>query len=204
MDHRTKWEETVLTLFYSPHALSVDNEARRASGHADVALSERGEQLAEELGRHYATEAIDAIFSSDLQRAYRTAEIAFLGRGLPIVGDSRLRECDYGDMTQYPAEQIDFAMHIAEPFPGGESLLMVVQKVGTFLEDILREYDGQVVLVIGHAATKHAIEYWLGDASLEELVHARWEWRDVPIWRYELHSNNLKPKLSSKLPQESP
>jgi broad specificity phosphatase PhoE len=66
----------VLTLFYSPHATSVDNEAGRASGHADVPLSAIGRRQAHELGQHYTMEALHAVFCSDLQRAHATAEIA--------------------------------------------------------------------------------------------------------------------------------
>ncbi|HLZ58333.1 MAG TPA: histidine phosphatase family protein [Ktedonosporobacter sp.] len=44
----------MLTLFYSPHMTSIDNEAGRASGHADVPLSETGQQRARELAQHYA------------------------------------------------------------------------------------------------------------------------------------------------------
>jgi len=97
----------VLTLFYSPHMSSVDNEAGRASGHADVPLSALGRKLAQELGQHYATEALDAIFCSDLQRASTTAQIAFSGRNLPLVPDARLREYDYGDLTQYPTALVE-------------------------------------------------------------------------------------------------
>src|SRR5579863_7943607 len=125
----------MLTLFYSPHATSVDNEAGRASGHADVPLSAPGLQQARELGRHYARKELNAIFCSDLQRARTTTKIAFSRRGLPIVPDARLREYDYGEMTQYPIAQVEeeFMRRIWEPFPGGESLLMVVQRVGSFL-----------------------------------------------------------------------
>ncbi|HEU5369886.1 MAG TPA: histidine phosphatase family protein, partial [Ktedonobacterales bacterium] len=63
----------MLTLFYSPHMTSVDNVARRASGHADVALAASGQQQARELGQHYAAEALNAVFYSDLQRAAATA-----------------------------------------------------------------------------------------------------------------------------------
>ncbi len=42
----------MLTLFYSPHMTNVDNEAGRASGHADVPLSALGRQQAQELGQH--------------------------------------------------------------------------------------------------------------------------------------------------------
>jgi broad specificity phosphatase PhoE len=189
--------ERTLTLYYSPHSTSVDNEAGRASGHADVPLSALGRQQARELGLHYASEALEAIFCSDLQRAHTTAEIAFSSRGLPIVPDARLREYDYGEMTQYPIAQVEqeFARRITEPFPRGESLLMVVQRVGAFLRDTLQEYDGKTIVVIGHRATRYGLEYWHGDASLEEIVGTPWPWLDVPIWRYELHMNDLERRF---------
>ncbi len=188
----------MLTLFYSPHMTSIDNEARRASGHADVPLSEAGQQQAQELARHYATKTPDAVFYSDLQRASATAHIVFAGRNLPLVPDARLREYDYGDMTQYPVAQVEeeFVQRIIEPFPRGESLLMVVQRVGAFLRDVLRQYDGKTIVVIGHRATRYGIEYWCGKASLEEIVRTPWEWREVPIWRYGLDARDLERRSS--------
>jgi broad specificity phosphatase PhoE len=187
----------MLTLFYSPHMTSIDNEAGRASGHADVPLSEAGRQRAQELGRHYAKETLAAVFYSDLQRASVTTQIAFAERNVPLVPDARLREYDYGDMTQYPVAQVEeeFARRITEPFPRGESLLMVVQRVGAFLRDVLRQYDGKTVVVIGHRATRYGIEYWCGDASLEEIVRVPWEWREVPIWRYDLVASDLERRF---------
>ena len=178
----------MVALFYSPHSTSVDNEAGRASGHADIPLSTLGRQQAAELGRNYAHEKIDAVFCSDLQRAIVTAQIAFGERGLPITPDARLREYDYGEMTQWPREQVEkeFPRRITEPFPGGESASMVAQRVGAFLQDIAREYDGKTVVVIGHRATMYGIRYWRGTSALEEIVNAPWEWRDVPIWRFEI------------------
>lgn len=97
----------MLTLFYFPHMTSVDNEARRASGHADVPLSATGRQQAQELGQHYAAETLAAVFRSDLQRAVSTAQIAFSGRAVPVTPDARLREYNYGDLTQYPVAQVE-------------------------------------------------------------------------------------------------
>lgn len=184
----------MLTLFYSPHTTSVDNEAGRASGHADVPLSELGRRQAGEIGQYFATEAIDAVFCSDLQRASATAEIAFAGRNLPVVLDMRLRECDYGDMTQYPIAQIEaeFPKRVMEPFPHGESLHMVVQRIGAFLHDVLQDYDGKTIAVIGHRATKYGLEYWHSNVTLEEIVNTTWEWHDIPIWYYELHAHSLE------------
>jgi broad specificity phosphatase PhoE len=180
----------LLTIFYSPHCTSVDNEAKLASGHANVPLSAAGREQARELGRHYTDKTLDAVYCSDLQRASVTAEIAFSERGLPIIPDARLREYDYGIMTQYPVAQVEaeFARRITEPFPGGESLLVVVQRVGTFLREVLRGYDGKTIVVIGHRATRYALEYWCNNIPLDDIVSAPWPWLDVPIWRYELHT----------------
>ncbi|HEU0000684.1 MAG TPA: histidine phosphatase family protein [Ktedonobacteraceae bacterium] len=186
--------ENRLTLFYSPHMTSIDNEAGRASGYANAPLSPAGREQARELGQHYAQEKLGAVFHSDLQRASATVHIAFAGRNLPLVPDARLREYDYGDMTQYPVAMVEeeFARRITEPFPRGESLLMVVQRVGAFLRDVSQRYDGKTIAVIGHRATRYALDYWCGNASLEEIVNTPWQWREIPIWRYELNARNLE------------
>ena len=183
----------MLTMFYSPHMISLDNKARRASGHADVPLSPLGRQQAQELGQHYASAALDAIFCSDLQRAMTTAQLAFAGRDVPLVPDARLHECDYGDLTRAPDAQVEeeFPRRIREPFPHGESMLTVVERVGAFLYDALQQYDGKTIVVIGHRATRYGLEYWCGDATLEKIARRPWEWRSLPIWRYELSAHTL-------------
>jgi broad specificity phosphatase PhoE len=153
-----------------------------------VPLSTHGQQQAHELGEHYTAEALDAVFCSDLQRAYTTAEIAFSARRLPIIRDARLREFDYGTLTQHSRTELELEQHVTQPFPEGESIVMAVQRVGDFLRHALRDFDGKTIVVIGHGATKYGLEYWSGSASLEEIVRAPWEWRDVPIWRYEFDS----------------
>jgi alpha-ribazole phosphatase/probable phosphoglycerate mutase len=185
----------LLTVYYSPHASSIDNEAGRASGHADVPLSALGQQQAAQRGVDYAEIALDAVFCSDLQRAYTTAQIAFSARGLPILPDARLREFDYGDMTQVSPDDLHLEQRITEPFPNGESVTDAMRRMGDWLRDAMRDYDGKTILVIGHRATRNALEYWSGDASLENIISAHWEWRDVPIWRYEFN-----PPLKRTLP----
>ncbi len=183
-----------LTILYSPHMTSVDNEAKRASGHADVPLSDAGRRRAKELGQHYADTPLAAVFCSDLQRAHLTAQIAFGERGLPIIADDRLREYDYGDLTRHSLAEVEpeFTRRIDDPFPNGESLRRVVERVGSFLREILPEYDGKTVALIDHRATRYALDYWCGEQTLEEIVAVKWEWRDVPIWRYEVDAAMLE------------
>jgi broad specificity phosphatase PhoE len=110
-----------------------------------------------------------------------------------MVLDARLRECDYGELTQCPRDLMEeeSLRRITEPFPRGESMSMVVQRVGTFLQDVYDAYNGKTIVVIGHRATRYGLEYWSGDASLAEIVHTPWDWLAVPIWRYEIHAHHL-------------
>lgn len=175
----------MITIAFESHATSLDNEQDLSSGHNDVELSELGLQQAKELGIRYISEEFDAIFCSDLQRSYKTAEIAFSGRNIPIVQDKRLRECDYGDLTQHPADEIkkQRAERVKEPFPNGESYEQTSERMKNFLEDLLERYDGKRVMIIGHRATQYGLEHWIKGVSLREAVTAPWKWQ--PGWVYE-------------------
>jgi broad specificity phosphatase PhoE len=188
----------MLILFYSPHATGVDNEAGLASGHADVPLSATGRREAEALGRRYAAETPAAVYCSDLERALATAKLAFAGRGLSIVADGRLRECDYGDLTRCPAARIDAErpQRIVEPFPHGESLRGAVERVGACLRDLLRKHDGQTIVIIGHRATRYGLAYWTAAATLEERVRGFWERCEAPVSRYRLTALALARRLA--------
>ena len=95
-----------VTLIFEAHGTTFDNETHLSSGWYDVALSPKGEQQSREMGERYKDDHFDAIFCSDLQRAYKSAEIGF-GDKWPIIQDARLRECNYGDFTQKPSAIVD-------------------------------------------------------------------------------------------------
>lgn len=69
-------------------------EGNKYCGRSDVALTPKGIKQAEEIAEAIRGVSLDAIYSSPLQRAYRTAEIA--GAGRYIVKDQRLTEIDFG------------------------------------------------------------------------------------------------------------
>lgn len=170
-----------MRICFETHATSLDNEAGLASGHFDVALAPIGGKQALELGTRYSE--VHVVCCSDLQRCWRTAEIAFAGRPFPIVRDPRLRECDYGELTRRPASQIDAlrTRYIDQPFPGGESYLQVVERVQSFLAELPAERD---VLIIGHRATYYALEHLLAARDLRQVVLAPLQWK--PGWVYRM------------------
>lgn len=177
----------MIELIFEAHATSLDNEAGLASGWADVALPPLGEKQAKELGERYEGQHFDAIFCSDLQRAVRTAEIAF-GDKFPIIKDKRLRECDYGDMTRTDKDAVeaDRPNRIKVPFPNGESYQDCLKRMQEFMADLKRDYGGKRVMIIGHRATQYSIEDILNGVPLEKIVPADWRWQ--PGWKYEVVS----------------
>lgn len=175
----------MVNIVFESHATSLDNENHLSSGHNDVELSPLGIQQAKELGERYKLENFDAIFVSDLQRSYKTAEIAF-GNTFPIIKDSRLRECDYGDLTKHPSSEVDPVKveHISILFPNGESYEQTCQRMEYFLNDLKKKYEGKKVMIIGHRATQYGLEHWIKGISIKDAIIAPWKWQ--PGWTYQI------------------
>lgn len=175
-----------IEIIYETHSLSVDNERGLGTGWLDGELSGRGRELAEELGERRRDDGIAAVFTSDLGRAVETADIAFGDTGIPIHRDWRLRECNYGELNGQPLARFEGEplRRIDESYPGGESYRQVVDRVQAFLDDLPADLGGSRILVIGHAATRWALEHLLEGTPLEALVDAPFRWQEG--WTYVL------------------
>jgi broad specificity phosphatase PhoE len=172
-----------VTLWFETHATSVDNERGIASGHLDAVLSELGREQARQLGARYGEQPPAIVYTSDLRRAWETAEIAFAGWSQPLIKDPRLRECDYGRLSGCAVEQLDPVRlrFIETRFPGGESYRDATRRVEEFLAAL--PHAEQPVLIIGHRATWYSLEHLLRKRELREVINAPWRWQ--PGWAYE-------------------
>ncbi|HET7136713.1 MAG TPA: histidine phosphatase family protein [Gaiellaceae bacterium] len=167
---------------FETHATSEDNEAGIATGWLPGRLSAAGREQALALGERRRADGVAAVFSSDLARAAETAELAFAGSGIPRFLDWRLRECDYGELNGAPRPALDEQRlaRVDEPWPGGESWSQAVARVERALDDLP---DGRVV-VIGHVATRWALEHRVLGRPVADLVAEAFVWR--PGWEYSL------------------
>ena len=96
----------------------------------------------------------------------------FEGSDIPIIQDARLRECDYGDLTQRPRAEMEAvrAESISEPFPNGESLEQVMDRVKSFIDDLSTTHRDQQMLIIGHAGTLWGLENQINGVPLSKLI----------------------------------
>lgn len=173
-------------IVFETHSTSEDNEAGIATGWLPGALSATGREQAEQLGRRRRDDGIAAVFCSDLRRAVQTAEIAFAGSAVPVLLDWRFRECDYGDWNGAPRDQVldDRLSHLDSPYPHGESWRQAVSRAAGGLDALRGRWNGARVLVVGHIATRWALQHQTGGTPLQSLVAADFDWQ--PGWEYAL------------------
>jgi 2,3-bisphosphoglycerate-dependent phosphoglycerate mutase len=176
----------IIEIVFETHSWSTDNDRGIATGWLPGQLSDRGRELAAELGRRRRDDRIDTVFTSDLRRAAQTAELAFAGSTVPILHDWRLRECDYGELNGAAAETVhrDRRRFLDEAYPGGESWRQAVHRASRFLADLPARWSGKRVLVIGHVATRWALDQALTGQSLDVLIDSDFGWQEG--WEYPL------------------
>lgn len=167
------------------HGESQWNKENRFTGWIDVDLSERGEQEAYAAGQILRTLPIDAVFTSALRRAIRTAEIALEAAGkshLPITKDAALNERHYGDLQglnkdevaqTYGQEQFKLwrrSYDVAPP--NGESLKMTQERVLPYYQQHILPLlkAGNNVLVVAHGNSLRALVMALENLSPEQII----------------------------------
>jgi broad specificity phosphatase PhoE len=171
-----------MTVVFETHATTLDNETGHATGWLPGELSAIGREQARELGVRRRDAALDAIVSSDLRRAVESVEVAFAGTAIPIGFDGRLRECNYGRLNGAPVAELRRAEHLDDPYPDGESWRQAVDRMGLWLAEARESCDGMRLLVIGHTATKWALDEIVDNIPLAESLATPFDWQ--PGWEY--------------------
>jgi alpha-ribazole phosphatase/probable phosphoglycerate mutase len=180
----------VVQIVFETHSTSEDNERGKATGWLGGKLSLTGEAQARQLGERRRQDNLAAVYSSDLNRAVETARIAFAGTAIPVSLDWRLRECNYGTLNGMSHEQLDMerSRRLDQPFPEGESWRGAVDRVVSFLHEVAAKSEGKRVLLIGHVATRWALDHYVLGIPLEQLVAAPFQWREG--WEYPLRATS--------------
>ena len=134
-------------------------DGNRYCGRTDIPLTKTGMGQAEFVRKQLADVSLDGIYSSPLERAYQTAEVA--GGDKPVITDARLIEADFGNWEGKTREQFiraDASLWEAwneDPSRvraggSGETGMEVVTRVDAFFNEVLRKHVGVNILVVGH------------------------------------------------------
>ncbi|MDP3940816.1 MAG: histidine phosphatase family protein [bacterium] len=172
------------TLYIARHGETQWNVEHRFQGQKDSPLTENGLRQATELGSKLKNVSFDAVFSSDLFRAMRTAEIAAIEHKLAVNTTALLREHSYGKVEGKLIEEARRELHVAfdeyerlsdeEKFryklvPEGESDEQIVARLITFIREASVSYPGKNILVVTHGGLMSAFLVHLGVGTQDNL-----------------------------------
>jgi 2,3-bisphosphoglycerate-dependent phosphoglycerate mutase len=174
------------------HGQSQWNLENRFTGWKNVLLTEKGEAEAKKAGELIRKHniSIDRVFSSVLERANRTAEIAIKKAELNnllennkiiMTCSEKLNERDYGDLVglnkqetadKFGKEQVHIWRRSYDtPPPNGESLKDVVERVSPYFKENIKPLinKGENVLIAAHGNSLRAMMIELGMYKSEEI-----------------------------------
>ena len=142
------------------HAEAEGNIYRRAHGHYEGQITDRGFEQMKQLEKRFETETIDAVYSSDLTRTRVTASSLAKPRGLPINTTERIREVNIGAWEDLPWGEIEY--NDPEQFDyfnndparwrvsGSEDYAEIRVRMVDFLKEIGQKHNGDTVAAFSH------------------------------------------------------
>ena len=174
------------------HGQSQWNLENRFTGWKNVPLTEKGEAEAKKTGELIRKHniSIDRVFSSVLERANRTAEIAIKKAELNnllennkiiMTCSEKLNERDYGDLVglnkqetadKFGKDQVHIWRRSYDtPPPNGESLKDVVERVSPYFKENIKPLidKGENILIAAHGNSLRAMMIELGMYKPEEI-----------------------------------
>lgn len=151
----------------------------RYQGQSDVPLNEEGLKQARDLAQRLQHYPLDAIFSSDLKRAQKTAEILRDVSKAPLYLDPRLREIHQGEWegmlfsdirSRYAEafeERLNDPLQVAPP--GGETVGELRRRVLDAIDDIIIRYPHGLVAIVSHGLSLAIIKVHFNNIAIENV-----------------------------------
>ena len=187
-----------LCVYLVRHAAPEGPDGRRYLGQADPPLGRQGEEQARQLaGRLMAMTGgacFDAVFSSDLWRCVRTAQIAVEDCGTMVQALPWLREIDVGlwegltweeARQRYPAESGERERDLTGvPFPEGESFADVRSRVVPGFQRLVEESVAaghRRVLVVAHKGVNRVLLAHFHGLPLEDIFSIEQDYCAVAV-----------------------
>ena len=167
-------------VIYFVHGTTTDNTEHKSTEWIPGELTKKGIQQSIDLKDQINMDEIDLVISSDLKRAIDSADYTFKGLK-EILHDERIRECNYGDLNGKDATLVVYEDHINEPFPNGEALEDVENRVRNFCNYLKENFDGKTVAIVAHKAPQFAFEVITKNITWEEAIEK--DWRKTKSWQ---------------------
>lgn len=149
------------TIYIVRHGQTEWNLLGKTQGHGNSDLTPKGIEQAGLLADSMTKYPIDYIYSSDLGRAYQTAEIIGNKLSIEVEKTEALREMNFGtwegriikDIIEEDPELYKMwrnEPHLAK-IPQGETLSQIKERTDAFIKEINEKYDGKHIVLVTHS-----------------------------------------------------
>jgi broad specificity phosphatase PhoE len=192
------------TIYFIRHGETDWNAEGRWQGHADVPLNDIGRRQAQLMAQRLQREEVqfDAIYSSDLARAFQTAWELGAQVRVPVQLLPPLREIDIGEWSGLTTAEIKQRFPVEfrlmeegqdVPRGGGETLAALMRRIINVVEVTIRRHPGKTLAMVTHggcirAALSHALQVkgWaslphIGNTSITVIASGGSIWQAVQI-----------------------
>ena len=177
------------------------NAELRFQGHADTPLNETGRAQARALAEELVDVRADAIYSSDLSRAQKTAEILGARLGVPVTPLRELREIDVGSWQGLTRAEIEArypgayaAWRRGETgWTGGETYASLAERILPALRQIARDHPRGRVLVVGHGGTIRTLRAHVAGVTVGEHRRTLGPIGNCEVYRVEVGEDGFRP-----------
>ena len=154
-------------------------------GHTNSPLSDLGKRQAEATAEYIVSNFhVDAVYSSDLERAVYTGKAVADRLGLTVTTRKGMREIFAGDWetvkfdtlsTEYGEPYQLWLRDIGLAHPtNGESTAQLQQRIADTLRTIAEENDGKTVVVATHATPIRTFMHYCSGLPLSEMKNIPW------------------------------
>jgi len=159
------------------HALTVDNQNNRLSGHIDSVVSEIGKKQIDKLITYLEKIDIDKIYTTTSSRTKDTVKQISKLKKIDIIEKETLKEISFGDFegitfdeirSNHPKQFQDMIDKGYEyKYPNGESLIDSYNRVANEISKIIFDNKDKTILICSHGGTIRNIITYLISNSYE-------------------------------------
>ena len=201
------------------HGETAWNVGGRVQGQLDIGLNTKGRWQAQQVALAVAGESIQALYASDLWRAYDTALSIASVTGLTVQTDEGLRERGFGAFegktfaeveVLWPDQAVSWRKRVPDFAPeGGESLLIFRERVLQTVSALAAKNMGEQIVLVSHggvmdvlyrAATRQDLQaprtWQLGNAAINRLLWTP-EGLSLVGWADEQHLDSALDESSA-------
>lgn len=172
------------TVYMIRHGQSEANLQDQFLGHGDLDLTAQGHAQAACAAEWLRTVPCDAIYASDLKRAFHTAEHTARAKGMAVTPDAELREIAAGKWefmpfcdikTTYPEEHSLWRADLGRACPtDGESVAALQRRIVATVTRIVEAHRGQTVFIFSHATPIRVMAAYCRGKTADEITALPW------------------------------